>query len=291
MAKEPPPRHRFTVDFLDALKQGQHQYASADPLIVAKDLLLKVVFCGDSQCGKSAFLSYWMNPQLFNWDTYLPTIGVDLVTTSRSCRSYSPAENNIHLQLWDLSGLPRFQSVVRGCFRLSSVIVFCYSVEAVVNQGKSLQELIRHWARDVAAYAEGGRIPVPVLCGMQCDRVTAVPASWGHPSNRVEETGGPTPTQIDWESFNREMELSAEAILAGAGCRCYAPVKGFITSAKKYLSLDEVLDYIVRRCLGLVQEGTSMGVGRSGAVRLPSLGLPTETQKEQEHGARTRCLT
>ncbi len=94
---------------------------------------------------------------------------------------------------------------------------------------------------------------------------------------------------MDWESFNHEMELSAEAILAEAGCRCYTPVKGFVTSAKENVGLDEVLDYIVHRCVGLVQEGTPSGLSQRGAVRLPCIGrLPAE--KQLEYCPRCFCL-
>jgi hypothetical protein len=281
--------HRLTVDFLDELRRDRPCYTD----FKAQDLCLKVLLCGDSQCGKSRFMSRASDYIRFDCETSYSDEG-SWATLSRSCNSYSSAKNNVKLELWEIGEVPRSQNDIRR-FLYSSAIVFCYSVEEVVNQGKSLRELMWHWARVVAAYVEGSRISVPVLCGMKCDRVLEPPRTKGRQAANYWNEGAfeTAPTQaagllMDWEAFNREMELSAEAILAEAGCRCYTPVKGFVTSAKENVGLDEVLDYIERRCVGLVQDGTSMGFGRSGAVRLPSVGL-LPAEKQVQHCP--RCLT
>lgn len=291
----PRPHHQLSVDFLDKLAQLRSQAhdstsSSASSSCPIRDLYLKVDFCGPAGCGKSGLVSRWAESKStpYSWKSYTPTIGVSFCAAPFTCPSYSPAKHNVVVQMYDLSGADRFKSVVRYYFRESSVIVFCYSLEDVVLKGVPLQELIQPWVHEVSTFADSGRILVPVVCGTKSD---LIPINHENitSTNQTLLTltdgfcgGGPSEA-INCMEFNRRIEDIVATALADAGCRCEIPVKGFITSAKENVGIDEVMDYVVRRCVGLVQGGTSGAGSRTGAVRLPSAHV------KPKDSSTTRC--
>jgi GTPase SAR1 family protein len=281
----------LTVDFLDHLEQGRSQAGTTESSTgtTERNLCLRVVFCGEPSCGKSAFVSYWATGKPFSRNSSPPAVGVDFMAVPFTCPAYSPATNNVSVHLWDLGGAPEFPSAFGVYYRLSSAIVFCYSLEDVLVKGIPLQELIRSWVRDASCYAEGGIILVPIVCGMKRDLVR------GQQKIRTQATHFSTSGSLldgesfDWESFKREIECILESALVDAGCRCLTPVKGFVTSAKEKVGLHEVLDYVVRRCVDLVNGVPETRI-RRGAVRLPPAHpLPTPTNEQQEAPSKSRC--
>ncbi len=146
----------------------------------------KVIVVGDSKVGKSSMLSQFTERKIPK--TYSPTIGVDFVsaplqlssgiiyqlvelsytfaTSSQKMHQISLEGNSaVRLQLWDISGDPRFRSIVGSYFLRAQAVMLVYDVTSVA----SFQGLHR-WIEDIEQKIFAGPNQIPVLVvGNKCD--------------------------------------------------------------------------------------------------------------------------
>jgi len=104
------------------------------------DHLFKVLLCGESETGKSAFLIRSVKGT-FN-EKYHPTIGVEFATQTIEYKS-----QKIKLQIWDTAGQERFMSLSSAYFKGAAGVFVVYnvtnkatfnSVEKHFNQAKEM---------------------------------------------------------------------------------------------------------------------------------------------------------
>ena len=83
---------------------------------------IKVIILGDKAVGKTLLLSHLRHRR--NKPMYIPTIGVDLFTYSKSGTT---------LQIWDTSGSPKFNAVTRSFLRGVSLCIIVYNSSRSCN--------------------------------------------------------------------------------------------------------------------------------------------------------------
>jgi len=96
--------------------------------------IFKVMTCGAVCTGKSELCAHLSGQDHFR-DAYIPTIGVDF-----SIRYVDGI--NAKIQFWDLSGDPRFDTVIHNYIMNNHMILFVYSVHSLasISRMKELYE-------------------------------------------------------------------------------------------------------------------------------------------------------
>lgn len=87
-----------------------------------KYLALKYVVAGDAAVGKTKLLRRYVNGKLEN-NLYQETIGVDFYL-----KPVQLCEIDIKIQLWDLSGQKRYQSLTNVYFKGADAIMLCFDI-------------------------------------------------------------------------------------------------------------------------------------------------------------------
>lgn len=98
---------------------------------------VKTIVLGDRAVGKTCFINHLRNEAKTNM--YVPTIGVDYTP-------YQQSFHNIHLQIWDTSGSPRFKVIVDSFICGSQLCIFLYKDERSFHR---LMDLILDCKKDV----------------------------------------------------------------------------------------------------------------------------------------------
>ena len=83
------------------------------------DHLFKVVVVGVSEVGKTQLISRIAKDSFS--EEYKPTVGVDF-------RPFMLSTMNAKVQLWDLSGQQKYQSITSAYYKSAAVAIFVYSV-------------------------------------------------------------------------------------------------------------------------------------------------------------------
>ncbi len=129
------------------------------------DYLFKVLFIGDSNCGKTA-LTERIVDNVFH-DSLQSTIGIDfkfktiLLPDTRISPSYSNIKT-IKLQIWDAAGQEKFKSIVSSYYRNSHIVFIVYdltNMNSFNNIEKWLSELKKQCLTN----------PIITILGNKCD--------------------------------------------------------------------------------------------------------------------------
>ncbi|CAL5995415.1 Rab1a [Hexamita inflata] len=89
------------------------------------DYLIKIVFTGAQQTGKTYTLNIMADRNQGQLDLYVPTIGVDFVIKRMQVTVHNKIYN-IKLQLWDTGGQERYQTFINVYYRnASGMFLFC----------------------------------------------------------------------------------------------------------------------------------------------------------------------
>ena len=103
------------------------------------DLLLKVLFAGDSGIGaKTSFLRRYERDEFSEYGI-ISTIGADFRIKYITVRG-----KKVKLQMWDTAGQERFRSITRSFFKGASGFVLGYSIT-----DRSSYESVRMWFNDL----------------------------------------------------------------------------------------------------------------------------------------------
>jgi small GTP-binding protein len=63
----------------------------------------------------------------------IPTIGVDFESTS-----YDVGRDTVNLGIWDLSGDPKFESIINVYMLRTSILIICFSVDSLLSLNKAI---------------------------------------------------------------------------------------------------------------------------------------------------------
>lgn len=92
-------------------------------------MIIKTILLGDKAVGKTHFLQSIQPVGATRTSMYIPTIGVDLISYSKSGTT---------MQVWDTSGADRFKGVVRTFLRGVSLCILVY------NSKRSFKKLLAY---------------------------------------------------------------------------------------------------------------------------------------------------
>ena len=143
------------------------------------------------------------------FDTYKSTIGVSFEN-----KRLTVDGTNVKMQLWDIAGQDRYQNIVRVYYAKSHGVFVVYDL----NDRNSLRSVLR-WKKEVddkVRLPNGDHVPC-VLVGNKCDICT--------------QTLGKVQTELD--EF----------------CEAHGFAKGFLTSAKENINIDEASAFLCRYIL------------------------------------------
>lgn len=135
-------------------------------------LPFKMILLGDTGCGKSSLLHYWLqyargNPDVSSYryrhDT--PTIGVEFGT------AYVLSEESgdtWKFNIWDTGGQERFRCITRNYYRDCDIVVFVYDImdaRTFHNVDMWVNEVFKHYASK-----DDHEQPYMILIGNKTDR-------------------------------------------------------------------------------------------------------------------------
>ena len=121
----------------------------------AFDYKFKFVLVGNSQVGKSQFLSTLDNG---NYNSRVPpSIGVDFIV-----KNVSTNDNQVKIVLWDTSGKEKYRTLIKSYYRDAHVIGLFYDV---CNE-KSVNDLNK-WMKEIADYCTMN--PIIYIIGTKSD--------------------------------------------------------------------------------------------------------------------------
>lgn len=141
----------------------------------------KVVFIGDTGCGKSSLMSYWMNwkhlkelsgelsgelpinNSLKNND-HSPTIGVEFGTIMLQDKNEGGA-NKIHF--WDTGGQERYKCITRQYYRNCDLIILVYDIT-----NKRSFSSVSEWLFEIRSNYDHDKMPALLLIGNKIDLVS-----------------------------------------------------------------------------------------------------------------------
>lgn len=115
--------------------------------------LLKITLVGSEGCGKTSIVERLINDRFLL--KYTPTVCVDLETYKLTVRS-----DPIKLQLWDTSGMTRFNHISSCYLRRTHCAMIIFDLT-----DRSSFESIEKWFNDAQSYSN----PTIVLVGTKCD--------------------------------------------------------------------------------------------------------------------------
>ena len=84
-------------------------------------ICLKILLCGDSSVGKTTLLLRYVDDKFT--ETHMTTIGVE-----NKDKLINIKGKEINLQIWDISGQERFQSITKNFFRNADGIIFVFDI-------------------------------------------------------------------------------------------------------------------------------------------------------------------
>ena len=113
----------------------------------------RLLIIGDSQVGKTSFLSYYSNGS-FNLH-YLATAGLELFTKDDIIDN-----KTIRIELWDTAGQEKFYSLTSGFFHNAQGIMVMFDVTCVNSF-----ENVRNWTESIKTHlsSEINNIPVIII--------------------------------------------------------------------------------------------------------------------------------
>ena len=113
----------------------------------------RLLIIGDSQVGKTSFLSYYANGS-FNIN-YLATAGLELFTKDDIIDN-----KTIRIELWDTAGQEKFYSLTSGFFHNAQGIMVMFDVTCVNSF-----ENVRNWTESIKTHlsSEINNIPVIII--------------------------------------------------------------------------------------------------------------------------------
>ena len=113
----------------------------------------RLLIIGDSQVGKTSFLSYYANGS-FNMN-YLATAGLELFTKDDIIDN-----KTIRIELWDTAGQEKFYSLTKGFFHNAQGIMVMFDVTCVNSF-----ENVRNWTESIKTHlnSEINNIPVIII--------------------------------------------------------------------------------------------------------------------------------
>jgi small GTP-binding protein len=122
------------------------------------DYLLKIIFIGDANVGKTALAERLTKNEFHEY--YNSTIGVDFSTITLDIN-----DNTIKTHIWDTAGQECFSSIISSYYRgvAGAVIVFD------VNRRESFRKCL-FWLNQIKGNGETGHQPIIMLIGNKIDR-------------------------------------------------------------------------------------------------------------------------
>jgi len=119
--------------------------------------IVKTLFLGDAQSGKSALIRRIKDPSAPFQTNYTPTLGQEIFSIKN--------DNDITLQIWDIAGQPQYQIPRDQYYKKAGMAIYC--VDFSVYQESKLQA-IRDTIEECRAAAPG--IPI-ILVATKADAV------------------------------------------------------------------------------------------------------------------------
>uniref|UniRef100_A0A061QJY4 Ras-related protein Rab-8A n=1 Tax=Tetraselmis sp. GSL018 TaxID=582737 RepID=A0A061QJY4_9CHLO len=135
----------------------------------SEDLLVKLLFIGDSGVGKSCLLLRYTDNSFT--DSFITTIGIDFKT------KHTEVEGQlVRLQVWDTAGQERFKTITSAYYRGAMGIIIVYDITdraSFVN--------VRNWMKNVEQHASDSvnKILVGNKCDMDDEGLRQVPYAAG----------------------------------------------------------------------------------------------------------------
>ncbi|KAF9524171.1 ras-related protein rab-1A [Crepidotus variabilis] len=117
----------------------------------------KIVLVGDSNVGKSSFMSRYLN------DTHDPAIPATIGATFGK-QTVNLDGQRVSLQIWDTSGLERFRSLTPQYLRSAHLVIVVYEV----TRQQSFDH-VKLWFREIERYAP--QDVLKLLVGNKADMV------------------------------------------------------------------------------------------------------------------------
>ena len=121
------------------------------------DILFKWVLVGDAEVGKSSLLQCYTGEPFR--DNYISTIGVDFKIATRQVKG-----KTVKLQIWDLAGQERFQTITKSYYRGAHGAIFVYDMskpDTFERLPVLLEEFKKHAADNVATFLIGSKCDLP----------------------------------------------------------------------------------------------------------------------------------
>lgn len=119
--------------------------------------IVKILFLGDAQSGKSALTRRIKDPTTPFQTNYIPTLGQEIFSIKN--------DNDITLQIWDLAGQPQYQMSREQYYKKAAMAVYCVDF-SVYSESKL--PAIRETLEECRAAAPG--IPI-ILVATKADAV------------------------------------------------------------------------------------------------------------------------
>jgi Ras-related protein Rab-1A len=121
------------------------------------DGIIKILVLGNSNVGKTSLISRYSNNE-YN-DIYSATIGVDL---NLKIITHGITDKKLKLQLWDATGLEKFQSIVKCYYKGTDGFIVMYDV----TDRKSFDH-INDWLNEI--YNKNANSHVKILVANKTD--------------------------------------------------------------------------------------------------------------------------
>ena len=123
--------------------------------------IFKILFLGESQVGKTEFISRFIDDKLTSKNLIKP-IGINFRVKTINFKG-----KKIKLQIWDTDGQERFRNITHTFYKGVHALIFMYDVTDQ-NSFKNLS----NWIKQVEAHGE--KNIVKVLVGNNCDKLDRV---------------------------------------------------------------------------------------------------------------------
>ena len=123
--------------------------------------IFKILFLGESQVGKTEFISRFIDDKLTSKNIIKP-IGINFRVKTINFKG-----KKIKLQIWDTDGQERFRNITHTFYKGVHALIFMYDVTDQ-NSFKNLS----NWIKQVEAHGE--KNIVKVLVGNNCDKLDRV---------------------------------------------------------------------------------------------------------------------
>ena len=133
-----------------------------------KEAKYKILILGDTQVGKSCFLTRYADNSF--QDEYLSTIGMDY-----KIKNYQAEDGStIKLYIWDTAGQDRFRSITRNYYKGADGIILIYDITK-----KDTFENVRNWINNIKDEAPDRVVLILVGNKVDDERNRVVPKSEG----------------------------------------------------------------------------------------------------------------